>query len=171
VILRGRHELGEKLANPTKGTSSVNLRPALALVLVAGLAACGGGDKKASSSTPTADTSKAAITTAWEAFFSPAGTVDAHIALLENGAAFRTEITASQKDPAAKDLSAKVKTVVVSGTTADVTYDLLGANGAVLLPGAQGKAVGLDGHWLVSKATYCQLISLQNPAVKHPGCA
>ena len=153
----------------------MNLRPALALVLVAGLAACGGGDKKAASPTPTptptADTSQAEITTAWESFFNPAGTVDGHIALLENGAAFRTEITASQKDPAAKDLSAKVKTVVVTGTTADVTYDLLGANGAVLLPGAQGKAVEVNGHWLVSKATYCQLISLQAPGVTHPGCA
>jgi hypothetical protein len=147
----------------------VNLRPVLALLLVATVAACGGGDKK-SSATPTPD-AKTAITTAWESFFNPAGTVDAHVALLQNGAAFRTELAAAQQDPAAKNLSAKVKTVVVTGTTAAVTYDLLGAAGAVLLPGAQGQAVEENGHWLVSKATYCQLISLQNPAAKHPGCA
>jgi len=147
----------------------VKLRPALALLVLAAAAACGGGDNKAASPTPTAD-SQAAVTTAWEAFFNPAGTVDAHIALLQNGAAFRAEITASQKDPAAKNLSAKVKTVVITGTTAAVTYDLLGAGGAVLLPGAQGQAVEENGHWLVSKATYCQLISLQNASVKHPGC-
>lgn len=156
------------------------LRPVLAALCLVAVAACGGGSDK-SSSTPTASptptamdpaAAKAAITTTWETFFNPAGTVADHVALLQNGPAFTAELTANSKDPAAKDLAAKVTAVVLNGDAqANVTYDLLGKGGVKLLPGAMGAAVYVDGAWKVSKLTYCQLITLQNPKVSHPGCA
>lgn len=146
-------------------------------LLAALLAGCGSDDPKAApspsaSATPDATAAAAEITTAWETFFNPAGTVAAHVALLENGSAFTTELTASSKDPAASDLSAKVtKVEVTSPTMATVTYDLLGKGGTPLLPGAMGSAVLEGSTWKVSKLTYCQLIGLQNPSTTPPGCA
>ena len=52
-----------------------------------------------------------------------------------------------------------------------MTYDLLGKGGTPLLAGAVGEAVQVGGRWLVSKKTYCQLVSLQDPSATHPGCA
>jgi hypothetical protein len=146
------------------------------LAVTAGLAGCGGssgGSAAPPSPSPTADTAvadKAAITHAWQTFFTAGGSVDSHIALLEDGAKFRAELTAASKNPTAADLSAKVTDVVVSGTTAAVTYDLTGKGGAVLLAGSIGEAVKVDGAWLVSKKTYCQLVTLQDSSVAHPGC-
>jgi hypothetical protein len=159
------------------------LRRSFVVLALAGLVAgCGGssGGKAAPSPSPSPSPSptaqsladaQAEITTTWETFFKAGGTVDQHIALLQNGEAFRAELTASAKDPANKDLAAKVLKVGVNVDTALVTYNLLGKAGAVLLGGALGEAVRADGHWLVSKKTYCQLIGLQAPTVKHPGCA
>ena len=147
----------------------------LSLVLLA--AGCGGssGDSAAAPSpSPTVDSvaaDKAAITQAWEAFFGGGGTVDSHQALLEDGAKFRAELTAFAKDPANADLSAKVTDVVVSGTSAKVTYDLAGKGGVVLLGGSVGEAVKSGSTWLVSKKTYCQLVQLQDSTVAHPGCS
>ena len=145
------------------------------VALLAAAAGCGGssgGSSAASSPSPTVDTvaaDTAAITQVWQTFFTAGGPVDSHIALLEDGEKFRPELTASAKDPSNKYLSAKVTNVVVSGTSATVTYDLNGRN-FVLLGGSMGEAVKLDGKWLVSKKTYCQLITLQNSTVAHRAC-
>jgi hypothetical protein len=151
-------------------------RTALAVALCLAVAGCGGssGAKAAHSPSPSVDAAaadRAAVTTAWQAFFTAGGTVDSHIALLEDGAKFRAELTAAAKQPSAANLSAKVTNVVVTGTTAAVTYDLLGAGGAVLLGGSIGEAVKVGGRWLVSKKTYCQLVSLQDTSVAHPACS
>jgi hypothetical protein len=146
---------------------------ALAALVATGCAGSSGGSAAAPSPTPTADSSAAdtaAVTTAWEAFFKAGGPVDAHIALLEDGEKFRTELTASAKDPTNAFLHAKVSHVVVTGAKAAVTYDLLTKGEVVLLGGAGGEAAKVGGRWLVSKATYCQLISLQDPTTAHPGC-
>ena len=111
-----------------------------------------------------------AITKAWEGFFTAGGPVDSHIALLEDGAKFRAELTASAKDPSNAALVAKVTDVQISGTTAAVTYDLLGKGAVVLLGGSMGEAVQVAGAWKVSKKTYCQLVTLQDSTVAHPGC-
>jgi hypothetical protein len=141
------------------------------------LAACGGssgGSAAPPSPSPTVDSvaaDKAAITTAWETFFTAGGPVDSHIALLQDGAKFRSELTASAKDPSNADLTARVTDVEVSGSsTAAVTYDLTGKGGVVLLGGSMGEAVKVGADWLVSKKTYCQLIQLQDSTVAHPGC-
>lgn len=144
------------------------------LIAVAGCGGSSGGSAVAPSPSPTVDTvaaDKAAITTAWEGFFAGGGSVDSHLALLEDGAKFRAELTAQAKDPANAALAAKVTDVVVSGTTAAVTYDLTGKGGVVLLGGSVGEAVKVGASWLVSKKTYCQLIQLQDSTVAHPGCS
>jgi hypothetical protein len=152
-------------------------RAAVVLTLVLLAAGCGGssgGTATATSPSPTADSGAAdtaAVTTAWEAFFKAGGPVDGHIALLEGGEKFRPELTASAKDPTNAFLHAKVSKVVVTGAKASVTFDLLTKGEVVLLGGAGGEAVKVGGRWLVSKATYCQLISLQDPTTAHPGCA
>jgi hypothetical protein len=150
-------------------------------IAVAGCGGSSGGTQAASSppASPTATPSvapadpaaTAEITTNWEAFFKGSGgTPDSHIALLEDGPKFRAELTAAAKDPANAALTAHVTNVAVTGTTAAVTYDLLGKGGAVLLGGAMGEAVKVGTKWMVSKKTYCQLIMLQDPTVAHPGC-
>ncbi|MBK5307277.1 MAG: hypothetical protein JJD92_11375 [Frankiaceae bacterium] len=148
------------------------------LAVLVALAGCGGSSGGATappaSPSPTIDTgpaAQAAVTAAWEGFFKAGGSVDNHIALLEEGEKFRAELTKQASDPASKDLSVKVTGVVVSGTTAAVTYDLLGKGGAVLLAGSTGEAVYVGGAWVVSKKTYCGLVSLQDPNGAHPGCA
>ncbi len=154
-------------------------RPA-ALLLAVLLAGCGGGTNEIASPspiptpTPTVDVAAAtaAISATWETFFNPAGTIAAHVALLQDGARFTAELTKSAKDPAAADLSAKVTSVALTGpTAANVTYNLLGKGGVALLTGAQGAAVLEGSTWKVSKLTYCQLVGLQDPTVPHPGCA
>ena len=157
----------------------MRVRVPLVLLLLALLAGCGGSsggpdDAAAPSPSPAVAAGAAAeaeITTAWEAFFKGGGAVDDHIALLEKGEAFRPELTASAKDPANADLAAKVTAVAVSGSTAAVTYDLLGKGGTVLLGGSVGEAVQDAGTWKVSKKTYCQLVTLQDSSVAHPGCS
>jgi hypothetical protein len=139
----------------------------LALLVLTG---CGGGSSKKATPTPTVEP-KVAITTNWEAFFNSNGTVDAHVLLLENGPAFKDELTAVAKSPQAAGLSAKVVDVVVTGSSATVTYNLLAKDGSALLTKATGIAVLDTGTWKVSKATYCTLAKLQDPSGAHPGCA
>jgi len=158
----------------------VRARVLLVVLALLALAACGGssggGDSAAS---PSASPSRgvvntavatAAITKTWETFFKGGGTVPGHILLLEDGRAFTKELTAQAKDPNNAELSAKVKSVVITGDTALVTYDLAGKGGVVLLPNATGEAVKDGVLWKVSKKTYCQLISLQDPNAQHPAC-
>jgi predicted secreted Zn-dependent protease len=153
-------------------------RGVIGLFIAVLLAGCGGSSggtaAPPASPSPSVDTAAmdtAAVTQAWQTFFTAGGPVDSHIALLQDGEKFRTELTASAKDPANKDLVAKVTTVAISGSTAAVTYDLLGTGGTVLLGGSMGEAVKVGTTWLVSKKTYCQLIQLQDSSVAHPGCS
>ena len=154
----------------------MRVRALLVLLALSVVTACGGGgddDAAAPDPSPTVDAAAAAeaeITTNWEAFFRGGGAVDDHIGLLQEGEKFRAELTASAKDPANADLAAKVTDVAVSGSTAAVTYDLLGKGGVVLLGGSMGEAVDDAGTWKVSRKTYCQLVSLQDPNAPHPGC-
>jgi hypothetical protein len=145
-------------------------RVASCLLVLLVLTGCGGSSKPAATKSPVVkvdDTT--AITTAWETFFNAAGTVDAHVALLEDGSVFKAELTTAAASPESKGLTAKVVKVVVTGDTAAVTYNLL-KNGTALLTEANGVAVKSGGTWKVSKMTYCQLANLQSPG-KHAGCS
>jgi hypothetical protein len=155
----------------------VRARVLLVVLALATVAACGGSSDRSSeaaaSPSPSVDPAAAAtqeITANGEAFFKGGGTVDSHIALLEDGEKFRPELTAQAKDPGNAALSAHVTDVKVDGDTALVTYDLLGKGGAVLLGGSTGQAAKVGGTWKVSKKTYCQLVTLQDSTVTHAGC-
>ncbi|MCU1594467.1 MAG: hypothetical protein JWO12_1859 [Frankiales bacterium] len=145
-------------------------RLASCLLALLALTGCGGGSKHPSTATPVVKVDDtAAITTAWESFFNASGTVDSHVALLEDGSVFKAELTTVAASAESKGLSAKVDKVVVTGDRATVTYDLLNS-GTALLTAAEGLAVRDNGTWKVSKATYCQLAKLRSPG-KHTGCS
>jgi hypothetical protein len=58
---------------------------------------------------------------------------------------------------------------LTSATTADVKYEL-DTNGSPVLPSADGKAVYVNGKWLVAKATFCGLVGLAQPGKPVQGC-
>jgi hypothetical protein len=151
-----------------------------ALVVVAG---CGGSSSGGGNPTPTAPSvvasdaaGKAAATAQikenWATFFNSSTPSPQAIALLENGAnlngALKIAAAAAKKEKLKE--SAVVKTVTfTSPTGANVTYDL-NAGGKALLPGADGKAVLVNGKWLVSSITFCTLVQLSAPGKPIPGC-
>jgi Flp pilus assembly protein TadD len=142
----------------------------IAMALV--LAACG------SSGQSTADAQKE-VTANWTTFFNGANPdTAAKVKLLQDATALQAAVAAQETNPTAKAVSANVKSVeILKGDTckttgltspcAKVTYDIV-ANGSALLPNATGFAVRQNGKWLVSKTTFCTLVSLQGP--KPQGC-
>jgi len=136
------------------------------------LAACGSGSSGGSGgSTPsgqptTGAAAEQAITTLYTEFFS--APVAQAKTMLEAGDTLDAAFKAALKLKGDVTESAKVKKVTItSPTTADVTYELDG-DGKPLLPEANGKAVYVNGKWLVAKATFCGLVQLGTPNVK--GC-
>jgi hypothetical protein len=152
------------------------LRPLLlGLVLVATLTACGGDDDDDSSdTTDTTDTTEesttasvseedeqAAIEAAVTEYFSVLGQgdVDAAVPLLEDGEEWRDEMVACST--LTDGVSADVKSVeLTDATNATATIDILGADGAVLLPEAGAGAIKVDDEWLVSAGTFESLYDL-----------
>lgn len=157
-------------------------RALVVLALVAlPLSGCGGDSEPAAdkSSEPTAAATAPADTAAatadvkanWAGFFDGSKPAADRAQLVEAGATLAQAMALAGKDPNAAKTRAEVKTVTfTSATEAAVTYDLSVA-GAVVLPGAQGKAV-LDGTtWKVSKQTFCQLVNLSAGGTPVPGCS
>ena len=141
-------------------------------VLVLALAACGGGSSSSESTNHSSDSAGASakeqIEKNWTAFFSPNTSASAKESLLQNGRRFAAVINAQAKSPLAKESSAKVTSVKLTGPkTAKVTYTVLLA-GAPALKNQPGTAVDDGGTWQVSDASFCQLLSLQGSAP--PGC-
>jgi hypothetical protein len=140
----------------------------VALVAVTLLAACGddGGDASEDTTTTVAETTTTAfdeaaatteINTALVDFFAAlgGGDLDAAVPLLQNGEDYRSRMEHC------KDLttgaSVAPKTVEFSDdATAVLTFDIL-INDAVVLEGAGGGAVNVDGTWLVSENTFLSL--------------
>jgi hypothetical protein len=152
-------------------------RLVLATVVVALLVAgCGddddggdGGDDAATSTTQEESTTttideQAAIeeiTQAWVAFFNPQLSLDERITHLEDGEQLRpfVEQQAQILGAQASQASAQVDEVTLNDDgTANVEFQILLA-GQPVLP-TTGTAVLVDGRWLVSKATLCDLIAL-----------
>jgi hypothetical protein len=56
----------------------------------------------------------------------------------------------------------------------NVKYEILGTSGAAILPGNNGYAVFVGGHWLVAKSTICTLLGLfytaSGKSGTPPGC-
>jgi len=144
---------------------------ALALTLTA----CGGSSPSSSSSSkpPTSSApaspspsgsaaAEAAITTNWEAFFSPQTPVSQRVALLQDGSQFQSVIQSQAGSSLASQASAKVtKVTVTSPTQATVTYDIL-ISGTPQLKNQTGTAVLENGTWKVGVSSFCGLLTLEN---------
>jgi hypothetical protein len=149
-------------------------RLVLATVVVALLAAgCGGDDDDGGddagtttteeSTTTTIDeqAAKQEITDTWVAFFNPQLSLDERVTHLEDGEQLKpfVEQQAQILGAQASQASAQVDEVTLNDDgTADVQFQILLA-GQPVLP-TSGTAVLVDGKWLVSKATLCDLIAL-----------
>ena len=156
------------------------LAPALALALALAVAACSSSSSSSSSSasSPSAPASSAPassapassaaelpeavaqITANWEKFFNFGTPTSERVALLQNGSAFSSAISALSKIPLASGIGAKVTSVTVnSATSATVNYNLVSGS-TTLLSGQTGKAVYEDGTWKVGDASLCGLFKL-----------
>jgi hypothetical protein len=156
------------------------LAPALALALALAVAACSSSSSSSSSSASSssapvssapassapassASGSSAAvaqITANWEKFFNFGTPTSERVALLQNGSAFSSAISALSKIPLASGIGAKVTSVTVnSATSATVNYNLVSGS-STLLSGQTGTAVYEDGTWKVGDASLCGLFKL-----------
>jgi ABC-type glycerol-3-phosphate transport system substrate-binding protein len=149
-------------------------RLVLATMVVALLAAgCGGDDDDGGddagtttteeSTTTTIDeqAAKQEITDTWVAFFNPQLSLDERVTHLEDGEQLKpfVEQQAQILGAQASQASAQVDEVTLNDDgTAEVQFQILLA-GQPVLP-TSGTAVLVDGKWLVSKATLCDLIAL-----------
>jgi hypothetical protein len=156
------------------------LAPALALALALAVAACSSSSSSSSSSASSssapassapassapassASGSSAAVaqmTANWEKFFNFGTPTSERVALLQNGSAFSSAISALSKIPLANGIGAKVTGVTVtSATSATVNYNLVSGS-TTLLGGQTGTAVYEDGTWKVGDASLCGLFKL-----------
>ena len=102
----------------------------------------------------------AQITANWEKFFSASTPTSQRVALLENGSAFSSAISAFSQLPLASGIAAKVTAVTVtSATQAAVTYNIVSGS-TNLLSGQKGTSVYQDGTWKVGDGSLCGLFHL-----------
>jgi hypothetical protein len=127
---------------------------AIALLAVA----CGSSAATTPSPTPTVS-AKTLIKANWQKFFSGTTTATQKTALLQNGEQYAKMIQPLVSSPLAKELSAKVTSVTVTGKTATVKYNLLLAQQPILT-GQTGQAVLQGGVWKVSDTSLDALLAL-----------
>jgi hypothetical protein len=142
--------------------------PAFLTIAVAGTALAGCGSSSGGSHTNTTGAQggqpEAQIKQVWTEFFSPSTPASTKISLLQNGQSFAAVINAQQNSPLAKESAAKVGHVKLEGPeTATVTYTVTLA-GKPALSNTTGTAVKSGGNWLVSAASFCQLLKLEGSA-------
>ena len=105
--------------------------------------------------TPRRDQIKAAYT----GFFTSKSSLAAHVALLQNGAKFKSVIQVFLGNPLASSVSATVSNVTLQGADkAKVVYSVKLSGFA--LNNQTGYAVLQGGKWKVADATVCGLVSL-----------
>lgn len=149
------------------------------------LASCSssGGSTAATSSTSAGSPSfnqsaaTAQVTQAWQSFFSKSTPISQKETLLQNGTtSMMPAVQAFATDPRVGQVTATVQKVTFpSATEADVSYQI-SLNGTVMESGMAGKAVNVNGQWLVSDATLCGLLQLAaaqggGSASAIPGCS
>ena len=125
-------------------------RVALLIGVVLLLAACGGGNSEADK-----------VKQAWTSFFSAQTPVSEKVAMLQDGARFKSAITTLVNNPLASQLNAKVSSVTLEGTKkAKVVFSIYLGNTAALSDQV-GYAYKKKGKWLVGYAGLCKLMELQ----------
>ena len=152
-----------------------------------GAAACSSGTAAVTTTTLSQAASQTAISSAYDTLFHLAtGALDAKIAVVQDGSKLRSALHAAQiSSLAASSDGTKIDSVNTLTSTQckakslptpceHVVYDVLGTNGAAILPMSQGYAVFVGGHWLVAKATICGLLGLfyqaEGKTGTPPGC-
>jgi hypothetical protein len=112
-----------------------------------------------------------AIKTNWVQFFSGKTDAATKISLLQDGQKFASVIDAQAGTALAAAAVATVTAVVLdSPTTASVTYNV-GVGGGQGLNNQAGTAVLENGTWLVSDASFCSLLKLENGGTMPSVCA
>jgi hypothetical protein len=86
--------------------------------------------------------------------------------LLQNGSKFTAALSGGF---ATQQTSANVTAVAVSGSKANITFDLL-LSGAPVLTKQKGIAILNGGTWQVSDVTLCGLLNLQPTAATKAAC-
>jgi endonuclease/exonuclease/phosphatase family metal-dependent hydrolase len=102
------------------------------------------------------------VSAAFAGLFAPNPDADAQLANLENAAALRDSFIARKESVGALADQTSVRIDSFDAATAeavDVTFSIL-LDGAVVLDALPGRAVLVDGRWLVSTGTYCQVATL-----------
>ena len=131
-------------------------RLAIVLTSVLLLAACGGGGGGNS------DTAK--VKQVWTSFFSSKTPVAQKPGMLQDGSKFASTIKALASNPHASQLSAKVSSVTMEGSSkAKVVYSIY-LGGTAALKDETGYAYKQNGKWVVGYAGLCRLIALQGSA-------
>jgi endonuclease/exonuclease/phosphatase family metal-dependent hydrolase len=107
-------------------------------------------------------TVRAAVTQAFTTLFAPNPSPDAQLATLENAAALRDSFIArkQQVGALADRTSVRIDSFIGStDQTVDVTFSIM-IDGNVVLDALPGQAKLVDGQWLVTTKTYCQVATL-----------
>jgi hypothetical protein len=161
------------------------------LLVVLGLAGCGGGSTTATSSStttapvhlPSIGASTAQIKHAYSTLFDlsdPA--VTPKLGVVQDGTMLKAAFTAAIHSALAKEaggatvLSVKVEqgsactNDVLPSPCATVVYDILSPAKKVVLSGSTGSAVYEKSQWLVAKVTICSLLTLDNGGKTPTGC-
>ena len=191
--------LGQHGGDRTTGKRHQARRRASRLVAVAALAAialgataCSSGTTAATTTTVTvnAATAPADIAQVYDTLFHfTSGTLASKEAVIQDGASIKTSLnqalTSNLASSAAgtKINSTNLLTASQCGhltpkalpfPCAHVNYDINGTSGAAILPGNNGYAVFVGGHWLVAKSTICTLLGLfytaSGKSGTPPGC-
>jgi endonuclease/exonuclease/phosphatase family metal-dependent hydrolase len=105
---------------------------------------------------------QAAVTAAFTGLFAPNPDADAQLGNLENGAALRDSFVARKEAVGALADRTSVRIDSFDGATADtvdITFSIL-LDGTVVLDSLPGQAKLIDGRWLVTTASYCQVATL-----------
>jgi hypothetical protein len=123
------------------------------------------GSAASGSGTPADPATKAAVTQAFEVFFSSASSTPQSEAALQNGASFHATLVQQSGSSYASSSSASVQSVRAAGDVAYVSFTIL-SNSKPLLAGFSGIAVRQAGTWKVSAQTFCGLLELEGSAPK-----
>lgn len=100
------------------------------------------------------------ITANWTAFFNGNTGPVQRVSLLEDGSVFLPIFEASGGSTIPVEARV-IKVLMISPTHADVRYSIL-EDGQPSVPAQTGVAVLVNGHWLVSTATLCNLLASEN---------
>ena len=123
---------------------------------------------------PVDSASAEAITTAFEVFFDGSiADIEARIDQIEDFAGMReaARLTFEGSGDTGAAVRGRIDSISrTSSTTAEVAYSIL-LNDQVIFDGRIGEAVLAEGRWLVSRATFCDLVALSPVASEIDACS